>query len=1017
MMTIGSLKYVTSQTTLGFSSNDFVRIIQKKTIDSTQVCESFDQSITWAHPAYGSSPVQVTYQNLWNDATNPKSVKMTVTMEPGYRPQMYNDLYHFIQISPSETYDRFESIVDNSTHLTSTEMTMLYSDVNFAAKTSQLEEYCRIQIPAADISQNNDGTLSFEVIVTLNQLKTCAEQRHVLTYKRTSNTGSTRCKYVTHPSTDIIACGNAVTSTTSDSEQCMAACDGDNTCNAFTFDTLSGNCSLYPGALSDLVYGNFDVSNTADNPHCKLAVPASGTNLTAYLLDPHTVQGGCYEYLLADNSIPTRRRLQDAPSTARRLVGNHSAPVIIGRKPSNTCQFTTVSSSSPFLTGGSEICEDLRLKQIFNADYPGELTISECQRLCSLDPRCDAISWLDSTKRCEHFTTKQTPSQERTTSVCTSFASATGSSYEIDRSDTNCWEAGYDAQVSRDLYNATADQCGDVTLLSSQMLDYRSEAGWRPTASCGNIIETSTQNTIDECFAQCQKNELCMSVQYDSDSKDCKLFPTGFFDGFMGSNNNVNDHCVITKQTGTTTYDQYGAYKIPYWVSGANNECFPVSIAGLSVPASYDPGSTPDWHSNQAYNNSTLNIDFVVSSVQCKCPDGDNAAAVGAVGGFLEHCDVPFYQKVTFTRTEDEDHTAASGTLIISDSQLYLLPEQDVQTSNDLEALTLNGTAFNFGSATVGIQDPNACKPENSTTTEYVNCGGDKAFIKPYQREEHMTISFKSDSALQMQKVTLKTFFDPNKNVDATTNCTGVAYNGNMLQGNHDNNQYKCTEETFAAPADVFWQYAPNGYDGNTPSQAYSFTFKGDVTSGITAGLDRAYQYYNDSDLVLNVVIEVTVSQAGARPSRRRLGLSSLRLMDGNSRNLRMLGVDEGVERVVLSLPVIPTTGDGGLVVLSNNGSSSTNGTVLTIPQTIVNQYTTHHSEDEKNNFWIVSIVLSSVAIALIASGMLIWFLRNRHQHGHQGVSTKHGMKVTNDRFEAYGEQTPMLSMRGLHVA
>lgn len=296
-----------------------------------------------------------------------------------------------------------------------------------------------------------------------------------------------------------------------------------------------------------------------------------------------------------------------------------------------------------------------------------------------------------------------------------------------------------------------------------------------------------------------------------------------------------------------------------------------------------------------------------------------------------------------------------------------------------------------------------------------------------------MSISFKSKSnALQMLKVTLRTFYDPYRTVTATTVCTPNAsapnpFNDNVERGTYTSNgqDLLCTEEEYRYIGDVYWQYAPDGTDGHTPSQAYSFTFKGDdpvngTTDALgdvfTGGLPRAYGYHNDANKVLNVIIEVEVTQSGARPARRRrLGQSdsSLSLIDdGGSRSLRLLSEDDTVESVVLSLPVVPTP----LITLPP-ASSSNGTTVVTIPQTIINQYHTIHNDNNESSTAVTfSLVLSTIAVTVLVLGLVIWVIRRRWFHVRQnGALSSSKRYVTTP--QAYGESTPMLSMRGLHVA
>ena len=122
---------------------------------------------------------------------------------------------------------------------------------------------------------------------------------------------------------------------------------------------------------------------------------------------------------------------------------------------------------------------------------------------------------------------------------------------------------------------------------------------------------------------------------------------------FDVSNTADNPHCKLAVPSVGTNLTAY--LLDPHTVQGG---CYEYLLADGSMPTRRRL-EVPDWHNVQTYNSSTLNIDFVVSNVQCKCPPvGTDPSNVGTEGGFLDHCDVPFYQKVTFTRTEDEDHSA-----------------------------------------------------------------------------------------------------------------------------------------------------------------------------------------------------------------------------------------------------------------------------------------------------------------------------------------------------------------------
>jgi len=1055
MAMTATTQHVSAQTQIQATLNDnnFIHIKQKKRITRSEVCTNFDSSIdNWSHPATGESPVSISYVNLWDDASDPKSVKMTVTMSPGYRPQLYDSLYHFIQISPTETYDRFEAeaAVDGNVHLTSAEMTMLYSDVNFAAKSAELEEYCRLQIPTEDIIQDTDnGKLTFTKIVTLNFLKTCAEQKHSLVLKRTANTDADeRCKYVTHPSTNLVLCGDVVPNGASTADNCMKECDASVSCNAFTFDAIQSTCSLYPGTGLNLDNGNFDVSNTANNLNCRLAVPSSGTDMTAYLLDPHTVAGKCYQYVYDTGSsgssgqVPTRR-LAGALTSARQLAFDSSVqpymiPYITGSvnniKPAARVPMSPNDAAcavqmnwktgfrfNPSATGYNNVCGRFKLRsfQVADADVN-----PMCGNMCATDPYCQ-YAMYSAGGICEHF----------------SYGSTCWSTYEakpawnIARIDAGmCEDSTRSLSTELSTQYAPLSTCG-VSGTGNGGYDFG--GGHSASSTCTSYGTDSTVTNKQECMNDCGLDVNCLAIQFNPNTKMCRMFEHGLFYGMSGNS------CGPTAYDGTV--NNHFWTKTQYYVPGKNDDCYPSSSGATGAPTTASPtvpgatnaptiaatnaptvppvaggqsgatnaptaAATPPWHTDQTYNDQRLQIDFVVTSVQCKCPTGSN------IGDNLEHCDVPFYQKVTFTRAEDEDHTASTGTLIISDSNLYLLPVQDILVNNDLEEMSVEGTAFNFGDATIGISDPNACKPVDSTTSAFVDCGGAKAFIKPFQREEPMTISFKSDSALQMQSVTLKTFDDSEMTVDGNTAC-------NLIQGSTTDGTYgtgkKCTVETFYAPDDVNWHYADPGYDLHTPSQAYSFTFLGAEDDG---PLDQAYDYYDDDNLVLNVIVKTTVSQAGARvnPSRRRLGAaSSIQLIGDNSRSLRLLAEDSrSVETVVLSLPVLPMMdgGGGGLGGLNVGSSNSTNGTVQTFPQTIINQYHTTHNDGESAG--TISLVLSAVAVTLVVSGMAVWGIRRfQSSKAHKsGASSDHGMKVSSES-QSYGESTPMLSMRGLHVA
>lgn len=197
----------------------------------------------------------------------------------------------------------------------------------------------------------------------------------------------------------------------------------------------------------------------------------------------------------------------------------------------------------------------------------------------------------------------------------------------------------------------------------------------------------------------------------------------------------------------------------------------------------------------------------------------------------------------------------------------------------------------------------------------------------------------------------------------------------------YEDDSKECVVRKFTVIDDISFKY-------DTDKNAFSFVLENVDITDMYPKLNGASASTNNKQPLI-VMMKIELSEAGNRPtSRRRLGLTSNEVVLGQRRRLDV--VRDAL--ITIGIPLIPNDS------VESTKDVDERSTVLKI---------------NLQNSPTALIVLSALTFSVLLLVSIMWVVR---KYRADKVRGKNALSKPTHRYELYGERTPMLYMKGLHV-